>query len=171
MSTLTLSGSCYWCMEAIFQSLRGVTHVSQGWVESEGVPFVEAVRLTYDPSLIGLTTLVEIHLHTHSSTANHSMRHKYPSAIYYEGSVQQQACEEVLKTLQTQFERPLVTQVLPFKGFKPSPDEMLNYYYNNPQKPFCQAQIQPKLKKLLHDFSAHVDDGQKHVIKQNNVEK
>lgn len=85
MKRVSLGGSCHWCTEAIFQSLKGVTTVFQGWEAStdENTSFSEAVTIDYDETIITLKSLVEIHLHTHSSTSNHSFRKKYRSAVYY----------------------------------------------------------------------------------------
>ena len=74
-----IGGSCHWCTEAIFQSLIGVEEVLQGWIHSDGeaTTFSEAVVITFDTNLITLEALIEIHLHTHSCTAMHSMmKHK-----------------------------------------------------------------------------------------------
>ncbi|MBO6639652.1 MAG: peptide-methionine (S)-S-oxide reductase [Roseitalea sp.] len=76
-------GGCHWCTEAVFQALRGVTRVEQGFVRSEP-PFdawSEAVIVTFDPASIDLATLTEVHLRTHASTAAHAMRGEYRSAV------------------------------------------------------------------------------------------
>ena len=84
MHKIGFGGGCHWCTEAVFQFLKGVTKVDQGWISSKepNAYFSEAILLEYNPQLISLETLVSIHLHTHSSTANHSMRVKYRSAVY-----------------------------------------------------------------------------------------
>src|SRR3954451_12716902 len=78
-------GGCHWCTEAVFLSLKGVEQVEQGWIASQPPydAFSEAVVVTYDPLVITLTDLITIHLHTHASTSNHSMRQKYRSAVYW----------------------------------------------------------------------------------------
>lgn len=77
-------GGCHWCTEAVFQNLKGVNHVAQGWIASDenNTAFSEAVVVEFNPPKINLKTLIEIHLATHKSTSNHSMRKKYRSAIY-----------------------------------------------------------------------------------------
>ncbi|AXG72229.1 peptide methionine sulfoxide reductase MsrA/MsrB [Kordia sp. SMS9] len=151
---IALGGGCHWCTEAVFQSLKGVRHVAQGWVQSteENDSFSEAVIVQFDASVIPLKMLVEIHLRTHKSTVQHSMRKKYRSAIYYYDQAQQQFVSELLATLQTEFEEKIITQVLPFISFKASRSAITNYYYSNPQKPFCEQFINPKLKLLLEEF-------------------
>ena len=84
MDKIGFGGGCHWCTEGVFQSLIGVNHVDQGWISSE-VPndnYSEGVIVNFDPQVISLHVLVEIHLLTHSSTSNHSMRDKYRSAVY-----------------------------------------------------------------------------------------
>lgn len=77
-------GGCHWCTEAVFQSLKGIQHVAQGFIKSRppAGTWSEAVIVTYDPTKIDLATLIEIHLQTHACTSEHKMRSKYRSAIY-----------------------------------------------------------------------------------------
>lgn len=151
-------GSCYWCMEAIFLSLKGVSEVQQGWISPEGdeESFAEGVIVSFDEDVISLKTLIEIHLHTHSATSNHSMRKKYPSAVYTFSQEQEQAATAFIEELQEDFDKKLLTKALPFAQFNSSPEYMLNYYYSNPEKPFCQNVISPKLQKLVEQFGEQV---------------
>ncbi len=149
-------GGCHWCTEAVFQSLNGVHDVQQGWIASDGeaVAFSEAVIVEYDATIIPLEVLIEVHLRTHKSTSEHSMRTKYRSAIYVYNQDEEAIISEIIEDLQPKFSDQLVTQVLLFLKFKPSREEIVNYYYKNPQKPFCETFITPKLKLLLKEFSA-----------------
>ncbi|WP_430412354.1 peptide-methionine (S)-S-oxide reductase [Kordia sp.] len=158
-TTIAFGGGCHWCTEAVFQSLIGVHDVKQGWVQSTEVnnTFSEAVIVLFNPKKIPLKVLVEIHLRTHKSTVQHSMRKKYRSAIYYYEQAQQETLNELLTDLQTKFEDTIITQVLPFVAFKASREEITNYYYSNPKKPFCEQYINPKLKLLLREFSAFTE--------------
>jgi peptide-methionine (S)-S-oxide reductase len=152
-------GSCHWCTEAIFRSLKGVIGVKQGWisVESGLGDFSEAVIVEFDPKVISLETLIEIHLHTHSSTSVHSMRSKYRSAVYTFGEEQAKDARLAILSFQTDFSKAIVTQVLPFGHFRLNNEEYLDYYYRNPQKPFCKTFIDPKLRILLSRFAENVD--------------
>jgi len=102
---------------------------------------------------IDLKTLIEIHLLTHKSTSNHSMRNKYRSAIYYFSHQQKEESFKIIEELQANFNHKIITQVLEFKEFKASSEVFQNYYQTNPNKPFCQNYINPKLKFLLQKFS------------------
>ena len=146
-------GSCHWCTEAVFQSLIGVSRVDQGWIAAvEADSFSEAVIVHFDPAIIPLEVLIEIHLHTHNSTADHSMRKKYRSAVYSFTEDQRKVAEEILRILQDDFSEPLVTQSLRLKHFRTSEETFRNYYLKNPDKPFCKSYIDPKLKLILERF-------------------
>jgi len=155
-----LGGGCHWCTEAVFQSLRGVEKVEQGFIAStdKNDTFSEAIIVHFEAAAITMKDLIEIHLLTHESTSNHSMRQKYRSAVYSFSDRQRTKAQGILKTLQPNFERPLITQVLPLATFRPSEGQFTDYYYNNPQKPFCRSYIQPKLKLVLERFSNAMDD-------------
>ncbi|EIJ38202.1 peptide-methionine (S)-S-oxide reductase [Galbibacter orientalis] len=155
MNKIALSGSCYWCMEAIYQSLVGVKKVAQGFVASKEYKdqFSEAIIVHFIPDEISLKTLIEIHLHTHKSTVNHSWRDAYKSAIYTFSEEQKDKSMEVLELLQKEFSEEIITKVYSFESFKPSEEMFHNYYFSNPEKPFCKSYINPKLKKLLKEFS------------------
>ncbi|PKH04812.1 peptide-methionine (S)-S-oxide reductase [Moritella sp. Urea-trap-13] len=146
-----LSGSCYWCTEAIFLSLRGVTKVEQGWLSSfaDDDWFSEGIIISYIPDVISLKNIIAIHLHTHSSTKAHSMRNKYRSAVYAMEPYQITEIKHNLALLQDEFEQPLITRAYTLNQFKLSDESMQNYYYSDPQRPFCENIITPKLKKLL----------------------
>ena len=154
-----LGGGCYWCTEAVFQSLKGVLLVEQGFVASanEFSTFSEAVIVTFNPEIITLQVLIEIHLLTHKSTKNHSMRVKYRSAIYTFSEEQKIKVNYILTALNAQYEDKLVTLVLSFCEFKASLEAFTNYYYSNPEKPFCKTFINPKLKMLLKNYSANIN--------------
>ncbi len=157
MDKIALGGGCHWCTEAVFQSLNGVDKVQQGFVSSTGndSAFSEAIIVHFNPSTITLKDLIEIHLYTHKSASNHSMRTKYRSAIYTFSNKQASEANGILEELQINFEEQLITKVFPFNAFKPSLAAFKNYYYNNPKKPFCQNHIDPKIKLLLTKFSKH----------------
>ncbi len=159
MDKIALGGCCHWCTEAVYQSLKGVSKVGQGFISSSGSNsgFSEAVIVHFDKKVIGLKAIIEIHLHTHSSTSKHSMRSKYRSAVYTFSKNQAHDVEKIIIELQEGFEHKIITEVLPFVDFKPSEKQFANYYFNNPQKPFCQNYIEPKIKLLLQRFSNRID--------------
>jgi peptide-methionine (S)-S-oxide reductase len=156
VQNIAFGGGCHWCTEAIFQSLIGVSKVEQGWVSSTLLSATtpsEAVIVHFDDSLISLDILTEIHLFTHNATSNHNFRQKYRSAVYTFSKPQQLEAQSILEEKQKLFETPLVTKVYPFGEFRLNDEQYLDYYKSNPEKPFCQVRIEPKLRVLLERFS------------------
>ncbi|MFP9100473.1 peptide-methionine (S)-S-oxide reductase [Flavobacterium sp. RHBU_24] len=163
-------GGCHWCTEAVFSSLKGVQAVQQGWIASiEGnSSFSEGVIIEYDDDIISFATLIAIHLYTHSSTSQHAMRDKYRSAIYTFDDRDALLARDAIKVLQSEFNGLIITQVLPYGRFNRSREELLDYYFSNPQKPFCELYINPKLKLILDRFSKDADlDKLKHLNQLN----
>jgi len=154
VSKIGFGGGCHWCTEAVFQSLQGVTEVQQGWIASfdDQYAFSEAVIVFYNQLDISLEKLIEIHLLTHSSTSDHSMRKKYRSAIYSFTEEQSNQSKSIISKFQKDCNDRIITKVYPFKSFKPSPADIQNYYEKNPLKPFCIKYIDPKLKIIRDHF-------------------
>jgi peptide-methionine (S)-S-oxide reductase len=154
-----LGGGCHWCTEGVFSSLNGIKQVKQGWIASSGdnSAYSEAIEVYFEPDVISLADLIEIHLHTHASTANHCMRGKYRSAIYSYDDSQFKQATKIVNWLKADFTAELITQVYPFKSFKENKTELQNYFYTNPDRPFCHTYIQPKIRLLLARFKANVN--------------
>jgi peptide-methionine (S)-S-oxide reductase len=152
-----LGGGCHWCTEAVFQSLKGVLTVQQGWIASS-VPnqhFSEAILISFDSTIIEVSTLIEIHLLTHASTSDHSFRGKYRSAVYYKNKEDAEQLQRVIAGIQQSFTAEIVTQILPLAKFKMSSAAYLNYYQTRPDAPFCETYISPKLALLKKKFSSN----------------
>lgn len=152
-----LGGGCHWCTEAVFQSLKGVLNVQQGWIAST-VPnqhFSEAILISFDSTIIEVSTLIEIHLLTHASTSDHSFRSKYRSAVYYKNEECSNQLQQIITGIQQDFNEKIVTKILPLIKFKLSFTEYLNYYQTRPEAPFCVTYISPKLVLLKKKFSRY----------------
>jgi peptide-methionine (S)-S-oxide reductase len=165
-SKIGLGGGCHWCTEGVFSSLRGVALVNQGWIASvdENADFSEAVEVHFNSSLISLADLINIHLHTHASRSNHSMRGKYRSAVYVYDDIQFKLASDILTRLKSDFDTVIITQVYVFKSFKMNKRELQNYFYSAPDRPFCQMYIQPKIHLLLARFKHHVEQAKVNAI-------
>ena len=159
LQQIALGGGCHWCTEAVFQALKGVVQVEQGYVSSTGVntAFSEGVIVHFNAEVIPLATLIEIHVHTHKSTSAHSFRAKYRSAVYTFSPNQKTEAAAILQNLQPDFNHELITQVLPFAAFKASRKSLQEYYFSNPKKPFCERYIQPKIQLLLDTYQNQVN--------------
>lgn len=162
MQVMGFGGGCHWCTEAVFQSLRGVAEVRQGFIRSDAPHdgWSEAVEVEFDPAKIGVADLLSVHLATHSSESAHKMRGKYRSSVYvFDDGAQARAA---LTTLGDETGAVFVTSVLPHRGFKPSDARFHDYYATNPERPFCKTYIDPKLAKLRARFSALLKTGSEH---------
>lgn len=156
---IAFGGGCHWCTEAIFLSLKGVQKVEQGFMAATepDSSFSEAVIVFYKEDHISLKELIAVHLHTHKSTKDHSLRTKYRSAVYIFDANEINKVKSILLSLQNDFVDPLITQVLLHTDFKSSEEQFHNYYYSNPEKPFCERYINPKLNKISNDFENLID--------------
>ena len=153
-------GGCHWCTEAVFSSLKDVVQVEQGFINSREEPaFSEAVIVHYDSQVISLKDLVEIHLYTHKSTSDHSMRTKYRSAVYALDSDDFEESTQLLNEFQKDFENKLITTAHHFDSFNPSLEQFHDYYYTDSEKPFCTTYIAPKLSLLLKKYGKLTDTG------------
>jgi peptide-methionine (S)-S-oxide reductase len=155
LDRIGLGGGCYWCTEAVFQNIRGVSQVAQGFIRSESPDnsYSEAVIVEFSADEIQLSDLIEVHLLTHASTSQHTMRKKYRSAVYFFSPQQEEIVSQILQRLQINFDQTLITRVLAFSGFRHSEKKYQGYYRKNRGNPFCQRYIDPKLDQLRHNYA------------------
>jgi peptide-methionine (S)-S-oxide reductase len=155
-----LGGSCHWCTEGVFRSIKGVLEVEQGWLTSSKPhdSWSEGIRIKFDPAITSVEMLVAVHLHSHSCTSEHSMRTKYRSAIYFAEEETGREIEHSVGKLQSDFTKPIITQVLSLQDFKLNEPEFLDYYYQDPERPFCETYIAPKLKAIARRYPHVMND-------------
>ncbi|MGK0283659.1 MAG: peptide-methionine (S)-S-oxide reductase [Patiriisocius sp.] len=155
LTKVGFGGGCHWCTEAVFQALRGVSFVNQGFISSTtpNELYSEAVIVSYDSRTIDLRSLIEIHIRTHSSTSTHRLRDKYRSAVYYFSELQSTEATQALQEIQNDFTNKIITEVLPLVTFKESRRQYRNYYLQGQGKPFCKLYIDPKLDRIRAEFS------------------
>lgn len=155
-----MGGGCHWCTEAIFQSIKGVVDVKQGWISSTEPynTFSEAVLIEFDESVVKVEDLIEIHTHSHSSTTVHRLSEKYRSAVYTFSDLQAKQASAWLKMEAEKTGKTFVTKVLPFVEFRQNKEEYLNYYQTDKERPFCKTYIEPKIDKLSKIFKNKVRD-------------
>ena len=152
-----LGGGCHWCTEAVFQQLRGVERVEQGWIRSSAPDdaFSEAIVVHFDPRQIPLAVLLEVHLRTHASTSAHALRGKYRSAVYWFDAAVLPEIDARLAAFAAERGRAVVTRALPFVAFRENEETYRAYYRKRPNAPFCRRYIDPKLDLLRREFSEH----------------
>ncbi|MDO8530871.1 MAG: peptide-methionine (S)-S-oxide reductase MsrA [Dehalococcoidia bacterium] len=164
--TSTLAGGCFWCLEAVFQERKGVERVESGYsgghvlnptynqVCSETTGHAEAVRITYDPSIISFRDLLDVFFSMHDPTTLNRQGAdagtQYRSAIFHHSQEQKAVAEQVIRDLNTSrvWDRPIVTEVTPFAAFYPAEDYHRDYFRRNSAQPYCQIVIAPKVAKL-----------------------
>ncbi|MBY0467542.1 MAG: peptide-methionine (S)-S-oxide reductase [Burkholderiaceae bacterium] len=155
LAKLGFGGGCHWCTEGVFQALRGVTQVDQGFVRSDAPAdtWAEGVIVTFEPPTIALATLSEVHLRTHSASRVRSPRSKYRSAIYIFEESQRDEAELTIARFADESGKSAHTLVLPLRGFEASDERYQNYYRTNPSRPFCRRFIDPKLDYIRRHFA------------------
>jgi peptide-methionine (S)-S-oxide reductase len=170
LETATLATGCFWCTEAIFSRLKGVSSVVSGYASSKvanpsyqavcsgKTGAAEAVQVKFDPSVISYDKLLEIFWHVHDPTTlnrqGNDVGTQYRSGIYYQNDEQKRialASKEAIDTSGT-YRKPVVTEIEPFTNFYPAEDYHQEYYDRNPYQPYCMAVIDPKVRKLLKEY-------------------
>jgi peptide-methionine (S)-S-oxide reductase len=169
--TATLAGGCFWCLEAVFERLRGVENVESGYsggtvpnpsydrVSAGRTGHAEAVRITFDPVQITFRELLEIFFAAHDPTTpdrqGADVGSQYRSAVFYHDQQQKAEVEEMIAELEAAkvWDNPIVTEIAPLQEFYPAEDYHRHYYDRNPQAPYCQAVIAPKLAKVRNRFA------------------
>lgn len=172
----TLASGCFWCTEAVFQRLKGVISVVSGYaaskVENPSYQAVcsgrtgaaEAIQVTYDPAVISYDKLLEIFWNLHDPTTlnrqGNDVGTQYRSGIYYHSEEQKQIAEAKKAELDRShtFKRPIVTEIEPFTNFYPAEDYHQNYYNDNSAQPYCRVVIDPKVRKLIKDYSSDLKE-------------
>jgi peptide-methionine (S)-S-oxide reductase len=171
----TFAGGCFWCMEAVFLPLRGVEKVVSGYtggtvahptyrqVCSGTTGHAEAVEVTFDPAVISYDELLEIFFALHDPTTKDrqgaDVGTQYRSAVFYHSSAQKEAAEAMIRRLEEEkiFPAPIVTEVAPAETFYCAEDYHRNYFAQNPNQPYCQAVISPKVAKLRKKYAEKLD--------------
>ena len=174
--TATLAGGCFWCTEAIFTRLKGVTSVVSGYAASRvekpsyeevcsgKTGAAEAIQITYDPSVISFDTLLEIFWHLHDPTTlnrqGNDIGTQYRSAIFYHNDEQKQIALVSKETIEKAgaYKKPVVTEITPFTNFYPAEDNHKEYYDRNRSQPYCMYVIDPKVQKLLKEYKNELKD-------------
>ena len=170
LETATLATGCFWCTEALFNRLKGVSSVVSGYASSKVADpsyqavcsgktgAAEAVQITFDPSVISYDKLLEIFWHVHDPTTlnrqGNDVGTQYRSGIYYQNDEQKRialASKEAIDKSGA-YKKPVVTEILPFTNFYPAEDYHQEYYDRNPYQPYCMAVIDPKVRKLLKEY-------------------
>jgi peptide-methionine (S)-S-oxide reductase len=166
----TLGGGCFWCLEAVFQRLRGVSRVVSGYagghvanpsyeaVCTGRTGHAEVVQVHFDPAVISYRDLLSVFFTIHDPTSLNrqgaDVGTQYRSVIFYHSPEQKKAAQDVINALTTErvWRDPIVTEISPLPEFYPAEDYHQDYYNRNPNQPYCQVVVAPKVAKLRQHF-------------------
>jgi peptide-methionine (S)-S-oxide reductase len=171
MEEITLGAGCFWCVEAVFQSLNGVDTVISGYsngsvkkpsykeVCTGRTGHAEVARIVYNPELVSFKEILEVFWQTHDPTTlnrqGNDVGTQYRSGIYYHNNEQKQIAEEYKQKLDESgaFPNPIVTEILPVDNFYVAEDYHQNYYKSNPDQGYCRLVVKPKVDKFKKVFA------------------
>lgn len=171
LQTITLGGGCFWCTEAVFERVRGITQVQSGYCNGAVLQPTyeqvctgrtghnEVVRLTFDPAVISAAQILEIFFAIHDPTTlnrqGNDVGTQYRSGIYFHTPEQQKIAQAMLEQLAQDrvFDAPLTTELLPEQNFWPAEDYHGQYYARNPNQGYCAAVVGPKVTKFRQTFT------------------
>jgi peptide-methionine (S)-S-oxide reductase len=168
--TATLGGGCFWCLEAVYERLRGVRHVTSGYagghIDNPSYQQVcdgttghaEVVQIEFDPEQLAFGELLEVFFAIHDPTTpdrqGNDIGTQYRSIILWHDDGQRHVAERFLENQKSsgEWDAPIVTQLEPLETFYPAEDYHREYYRRNSEQPYCQLVVAPKLQKFLARF-------------------
>ncbi len=174
--TATLAGGCFWCLEAVFERVRGVERVVSGFagggtgsanyedVCSGGTDHAEVIQVTFDPDQVSFRQLLELFFVFHDPTTldrqGPDAGRQYRSAIFCHDAAQQATARELIAALTAEhvFEAAIVTEVAMFDAFFAADSHHQGYYRRNAEQPYCRSMIAPKVAKLRKHFAAQLSE-------------
>jgi peptide-methionine (S)-S-oxide reductase len=166
----TLAGGCFWCLEAVFDDLKGVDSVESGYMGGKTVNpsyeevcsgetgHAEVAQLTFDPKQVSFREILEVFFVIHDpTTLNHQgndVGTQYRSAIFYHSAEQKAAAEQVIANMGAAkiYEDPIVTEVVPASKFYVAEDYHQEYFRRNAAQPYCAFVVRPKVAKFRKHF-------------------
>lgn len=172
LAVATFGNGCFWCTEAIFQQLKGVSSVLPGYtggsvknpsykeVCNGTTGHAEAIQIKYDPAVISYRELLDIFFYTHDPTTLNrqggDVGTQYRSAIFYHDEQQKEDAETIIAQLTSEevYKNPIVTEVTVAQVFYEAEDYHKNYYNNNKNQGYCRAVINPKLDKFMKKYGS-----------------
>jgi peptide-methionine (S)-S-oxide reductase len=170
LEVATLGGGCFWCLEAVYNELRGVKEAISGYaggtvasptyeqVCSGRTGHAEVVQVTFDPSIVSFKDILHVFFSIHDPTTLNrqgaDVGSQYRSAIFYHSPEQKQAAEEVMGELRREgvWSSPIVTEVVPLERFYPAEAYHQRYFERNPGQGYCQVVIAPKVAKFRQKY-------------------
>jgi peptide-methionine (S)-S-oxide reductase len=171
---VTLGGGCFWCTEAVFLGMKGVETVTPGYsgghiknpaykeVITGRTGHAEVIQITFNPAIVSFTEILEVFFMTHDPTTLNrqgaDVGTQYRSAIFYHTEEQKKIAENVIHLFEKEkvYDNPIVTEVTAFSNFYEAEDYHKNYFARNPNQPYCQFVVAPKVEKFRKIFKEKV---------------
>jgi len=172
-----LGGGCFWCVEAVFQGLRGVSSVQSGYAGGHvdnpsyeqvcdgNTGHIEVAKITFDPAVLSFEDLLRVFFATHDPTTpgrqGNDVGPQYESAIFAQSAEQSAAAAKIIAEVNAAgiYDAPIVTQVLPDAHFWPAEDYHRDYFARHPGQGYCQFVIAPKVSKFRQQFRDRLAQG------------
>ena len=173
IETITLAGGCFWCVEAVFEQVRGVVDVQSGYSNGHAVEpsyeqvctgetgHAEVVRVRFDPDVLPLADVLAIFFATHDPTTlnrqGNDVGTQYRSGIYWHDAAQKPVIEQVLAEANAALGGRVVTEVLPVANYSPAEAYHQHYFAQHPNQGYCAAVIGPKVEKFRKVFKERLN--------------
>ena len=167
MTSFVLGGGCFWCLDAVYRQIKGVTKVESGYAGGEGqanyyrvatgtTGYAEVVRVTFDESVIPAETILDLYFVMHDPTTLNRQGAdegtQYRSVMFYENDEQQKLFRAALERAEKLWDDPIVTEIVPLEKFHLAEDEHQDYFRKNPETGYCSVVIAPKVVKVRSHF-------------------
>ena len=172
--TAILGGGCFWCLEAVYQQLKGVQHVESGYtgghvnkptyeqVCNGDTGHAEVVKLTFDPEAISFREILEVFFTIHDPTTlnrqGNDVGTQYRSVIYYDSPAQQDTAKHIIAEMALVWDAPIVTELSPVETYYKAEDYHQNYFQQHPFQGYCAFVVAPKLAKFREVFAEKSKD-------------
>lgn len=165
----TLGGGCFWCLEAVYQHLKGVQAVESGYMGGHvrnptyaevcggSTGHAEVVRVSFDPYVVGYREIMEVFFTIHDPTTlnrqGNDVGTQYRSVVYFHSTQQQETAKHVIAEMANVWDAPIVTELSPAEDYYKAEDYHQNYFQRNPLQGYCAFIVEPKVAKFRQTFA------------------
>lgn len=168
--TIVVAGGCFWCLDAVYQQIKGVTSSVVGYaggdrsdanydsVATGMTRHAEAVQITFDDEKIPTSIILDLFFMLHDPTTKdrqgNDVGPQYRSVVFYKDDLQKQLYEEALSRAQSLYSNPIVTEIVPLEAFYEAEPEHQDYFARNPERGYCQVVIAPKVAQMRRLYAS-----------------
>jgi peptide-methionine (S)-S-oxide reductase len=176
MTTYTLAGGCFWCIDAVYRRLKGVSRVESGYANGHDIPtnyyrvgsgmtgHAEAVQISFDETVIPVETILDIFFLIHDPTTLNRQGAdtgtQYRSSLMYANEQQKNTFEAAVSRARTHWGEPIVTEIVPLNYFQPAEPEHQDFFSKQPESGYCSIVIVPKIVKARRQYQQWFKEGE-----------